>query len=67
MNYCGQRIFGGLSGHQGALRSALLLQAGQIREAFITSGIVIAVMIDVARLGMYASRFRQRETASGRV
>lgn len=50
-------FFGGLSGHQGALRSAFLIKAGLSKEAFIATGVVIAVMIDVARLGVYTSRF----------
>lgn len=50
-------FFGGLSGHQGALRSAFLLKAGLTKEAFIASGIVIACIVDVSRLGVYFSRF----------
>ena len=50
-------FFGGLTGHQGALRSAFLIKAGLSKEAFIATGVVIAVMIDVARLGVYTSRF----------
>jgi len=47
-------FFGGLSGHQGALRSAFLVKAGLSKEAFIATGVVIACMIDVSRLGVYA-------------
>ena len=50
-------FFGGLSGHQGALRSAFLLKAGLGKEAYIATGVVISVMIDIARLGVYSSRF----------
>jgi uncharacterized protein len=50
-------FFGGLSGHQGALRSAFLVKAGLSKEAFIATGIIIACGIDVARLGMYSQRF----------
>ncbi len=46
-------FFGGLSGHQGALRSAFLLRAGLSKESFIASGVVIACLVDVARLGVY--------------
>lgn len=46
-------FFGGLSGHQGALRSAFLLRAGLSKDAFIATGVVCAVFIDVARLGVY--------------
>lgn len=47
-------FFGGLSGHQGALRSAFLARAGLSPGAFIATGVVIACMIDVTRLSVYA-------------
>ncbi|MBX2992151.1 MAG: TSUP family transporter [Bacteroidetes bacterium] len=47
-------FFGGLSGHQGALRSAFLIRAGLSKEAFIATGVVIACLIDVSRLSVYA-------------
>jgi hypothetical protein len=47
-------FFGGLSGHQGALRSAFLVRAGLSKEAFIGTGVIIACLIDVARVGVYA-------------
>ena len=50
-------FFGGLSGHQGALRSAFLLRAGLKKEAFIATGVVIACIIDVSRLFVYRGRF----------
>jgi uncharacterized membrane protein YfcA len=46
-------FFGGLSGMQGALRSAFLVRAGLSKEAFIGTGVVIACFIDVARLVEY--------------
>lgn len=46
-------FFGGLSGHQGALRSAFLIRAGLSKEAFIGTGVVIACLVDVARLALY--------------
>ena len=48
-------FFGGLSGHQGALRSAFLLRLGLSKEAFIASGIVISLFVDVSRLTVYTS------------
>jgi uncharacterized membrane protein YfcA len=51
-------FFGGLSGHQGALRSVFLLRAGLSKEAFIATGVVIAVAIDVTRLSAYAAEMR---------
>ena len=50
-------FFGGLSGHQGALRSAFLLKCDLSKEAFIASGIVIACLIDTSRLVIYSSKF----------
>lgn len=50
-------FFGGLSGHQGALRSAFLVRAGMTKEAFIGTATVIAVVIDITRLGVYSTRF----------
>jgi uncharacterized membrane protein YfcA len=46
-------FFGGLSGHQGALRSAFLIRCGLSKEAFIGTGVVIACLVDVARLLLY--------------
>ena len=46
-------FFGGLSGNQGALRSAFLLKAGLAKNAFIATGIVSAIMVDISRLIIY--------------
>jgi uncharacterized protein len=51
-------FFGGLSGNQGALRSAFLLRAGLPKEAFIATGVVIACLIDVSRLSVYFNHFK---------
>ena len=50
-------FFGGISGHQGALRSAFLIKYGLTKEGFIGTGVVIASVIDVSRLFVYSSRF----------
>lgn len=55
-------FFGGLSGMQGALRSAFLAKAGLSKEAFIGTGVVIACLIDSARLAVYATALA-RESA----
>jgi hypothetical protein len=47
-------FFGGLSGMQGALRSAFLARAGLSKDAFVASGVVIACLIDLSRLGVYS-------------
>ena len=46
-------FFGGLSGHQGALRSMFLLKVGLNKEAFIATGIIIALIIDLSRISQY--------------
>lgn len=46
-------FFGGLSGHQGALRSAFLIRINLSKEAFIATGVVIACLVDVSRLSVY--------------
>lgn len=46
-------FFGGLSGHQGAFRSMFLLKAGLNKEQFIATGVMVAVMVDIARLTIY--------------
>lgn len=50
-------FFGGLSGHQGALRSAFLIKFPLSKEQFVASGIVIACLIDTMRIGTYAFTF----------
>lgn len=57
-------FFGGLSGHQGAFRSAFLIKAGLSKEAFIATGVASAVVIDVARLGVYGASFFTRHLAA---
>ncbi len=54
-------FFGGLAGIQGAFRSAFLIKSGLSKEAFIATGVIIASLVDITRLSVYASRF----TASG--
>ncbi len=49
-------FFGGLSGHQGALRSAFLMRVGLSKEAFLATGIVIACVVDVGRISVYLTR-----------
>ena len=50
-------FFGGLSGIQGALRSAFLIRLNLSKEAYIATGVMIACFIDFTRLSVYASRF----------
>lgn len=56
-------FFGGLSGHQGALRSAFLIRAGLSKEAFIGTGVVCSVLVDLARLVVYGLTFFGKDWA----
>ena len=48
---------GGLSRHQGALRSASLIKADLREEIFIGTGTVSAVIVDIIRLGVHGAGF----------
>ncbi len=47
-------FFGGLSGHQGALRSAFLVRLNLQKESFVATGTAIACLVDIARMSVYA-------------
>jgi uncharacterized membrane protein YfcA len=38
---------------QGALRSTFLVRAGLSKESFIATGVVVAALVDISRLGVY--------------
>tara|TARA_B100000029_G_scaffold515208_1_gene621138 strand:+ start:38302 stop:39072 length:771 start_codon:yes stop_codon:yes gene_type:complete len=46
-------FLGGLSGHQGAMRSAFLANAGLTKDSFIGTGVTIACLVDMARITVY--------------
>jgi len=50
-------FFGGLSGHQGALRSAVLAKTGLGTAAFVGTVSVCALMVDISRLAVYGVTF----------
>ena len=54
-------FFGGLSGHQGALRSAFLIRSGLSKETFVASGVVIACLVDFSRLSIYIPKILNNE------
>ena len=56
-------FFGGISGIQGALRSAFLIKIGMSKEAFIGTTTVSAVIVDAARLLVYGSSFYAKKVA----
>ncbi|GAB2627234.1 sulfite exporter TauE/SafE family protein [Belliella aquatica] len=54
-------FFGGLSGNQGAFKSAFLIKAGLSKEAFIGTAVVVSTFVDFTRLSVYATRFLQTD------
>lgn len=50
-------FFGGLSGNQGALRSAFLVKAGLSKEVYVGTGAACTVLVDVVRLAVYGVAF----------
>lgn len=52
-------FFGGLTGQQGALRSIFLLRAGLAPQNYVATGVMIALLVDVSRLGTYVAAFRR--------
>lgn len=52
-------FFGGLSGHQGAIRSAFMIQMKLNKEAFIGTSAVISIAVDSVRLVLYQLSFGQ--------
>ncbi|MFM7814144.1 MAG: TSUP family transporter [Flavobacteriales bacterium] len=52
-------FFGGLSGHQGALRSAFLMRSGLTKEQFLGTRVVVACLVDIPRLAIYGVAFMQ--------
>lgn len=50
-------FFGGLSGNQGAFRSAFLIRSGLDTEAYVATGVVSSVIVDIVRLLVYGINF----------
>ena len=50
-------FFGGLSGHQGALRSAFLAKSGLDTQGFVGSNAVIGFLVDLTRISVYVALF----------
>lgn len=57
-------FFGGLTGHQGALRSLFLTRLRLSKEAFVGTGVVIACAVDVTRLGVYWAHLDHAQVAA---
>jgi uncharacterized membrane protein YfcA len=58
-------FFGGLSGHQGALRSAFLIKYQLKKEVFIATGIIVALVVDIVRIPTYFSKVNVADLAGG--
>ena len=52
-------FFGGLSGHQGALRSMFLVKAELSKHAYIATGVGIALLVDMTRIPIYWTKYDQ--------
>lgn len=50
-------FFGGLSGHQGALRSMFLIKLNLSKEIYIGTGVAVALLVDFTRIPVYLSSF----------
>lgn len=50
-------FFGGLTGMQGALRSAFLIRANLSKDAFVATTVAASLCIDLSRLINYSERF----------
>ncbi len=50
-------FFGGLSGHQGAFRSAFLIKANLDKNAFVATNATIASLVDISRIIIYGIAF----------
>jgi uncharacterized membrane protein YfcA len=55
-------FFGGLSGNQGALRTAFLIRVNLSKESFIATGVVLACLIDISRLSIYTEKIMLNHT-----
>jgi hypothetical protein len=51
-------LLGGLTGHQGAIRSAFFLGKNLPKETFIATGAAVACVVDFTRLAVYVQLFR---------
>ncbi|MBT3182258.1 MAG: sulfite exporter TauE/SafE family protein [Deltaproteobacteria bacterium] len=56
-------FFGGLSGHQGALRTTFLIRLGMPKEVFVGTIVVSAVIVDIFRLAVYGITFYSMRTS----
>ncbi len=53
-------LFGGLSGHQGAVRTAFLTQAVEDKTILIATNTALAMLVDLSRIPVYGHHFLSR-------
>jgi len=46
-------LFGGVSGHQGAIRSAFLVKSGLSKASYIATGTAVSLLVDFSRIPIY--------------
>ncbi len=54
-------FFGGLSGHQGALRTAFLIRTGLQKKEFIGTLVGCSLLVDITRITVYGFTFIKSE------
>jgi len=57
-------FFGGLSGHQGALRSVFLAKLPWSPKVYIATGVAIALLVDITRIPIYLTRVDSAQMTS---
>tara|TARA_B100001175_G_C19486146_1_gene629896 strand:+ start:58 stop:828 length:771 start_codon:yes stop_codon:yes gene_type:complete len=57
-------FFGGLTGNQGALRSAFLIKMDLDKTVFIATTVVISFFVDITRIGVYISNIKDFEISN---
>jgi len=57
-------FFGGLTGNQGALRSAFLIKMDLDKTVFIATTVVISFFVDLTRIGVYISKIKDFEISN---
>jgi uncharacterized membrane protein YfcA len=48
-------FFGGLTGNQGAFRTAFLIKSGLDKDAFVGTSVLVSAVVDIVRLVMYGA------------
>ena len=57
-------FFGGLTGNQGALRSAFLIKLDLDKTVFIATTVVISFFVDLTRIGIYIFNIKDFEISN---